>query len=84
MTAFRNAVLLLLAATAHVYPVAARYGLGGHSSGPKKFELSLTWEEGAPDGVKREMVFVNGEYPGPPLVVEQGDDVEVSVDRAVS
>jgi hypothetical protein len=34
--------------------------------------------------VKREMVFVNGEYPGPPLVVEQGDDVEVSVDRAVS
>jgi hypothetical protein len=41
------------------------------------FELDLTWEKGAPDGNARDMIFMNGQFPGPHLVVDQGDDVEV-------
>jgi hypothetical protein len=41
------------------------------------FPVTLTWERGAPDGFEREMIFVNGQMPGPTLNLEQGDDVEV-------
>lgn len=41
------------------------------------YNLDLTWEIGAPDGIEREMVFVNGEFPGPALVANQGDDIMV-------
>lgn len=42
------------------------------------FDLSLTWEMGAPDGNVREMIFMNNQFPGPELRLDQGDDVEVS------
>ena len=42
-----------------------------------QFDLDLTWEKGAPDGNVREMVFMNGQFPGPELRLDQGDDVEV-------
>lgn len=45
------------------------------------FDLDLTWELGAPNGQEREMVFVNGQFPGPPLVVDEGDDVTVTVNN---
>lgn len=41
------------------------------------FKLDLTWEVGAPNGEPREMVFMNGQFPGPELRIDQGDDVEV-------
>ncbi|KAJ5913138.1 Multicopper oxidase type 2 [Penicillium tannophilum] len=44
-----------------------------------QFDLDLTWEKGAPDGNVREMVFMNGQFPGPELRLDQGDDVEVTV-----
>ncbi|KAJ5524546.1 Multicopper oxidase type 2 [Penicillium frequentans] len=44
-----------------------------------QFDLDLTWEKGAPDGNVREMVFMNGQFPGPELRLDQGDDVEVIV-----
>lgn len=39
--------------------------------------LRLTWAEGAPDGQVREMIFTNGQFPGPNLVFNEDDDVEV-------
>lgn len=42
------------------------------------FDLDLTWQKGAPDGNLREMIFMNDQFPGPELRLEQGDDVEVS------
>ncbi|KAL3477245.1 laccase-1 [Aspergillus californicus] len=42
--------------------------------------LELTWELGAPNGGEpREMILTNGEYPGPNLIWDEGDDVEVLV-----
>ncbi|KAL1970786.1 hypothetical protein VTN77DRAFT_2620 [Rasamsonia byssochlamydoides] len=43
------------------------------------FELHLTWEEGAPDGNARKMIFMNGQFPGPQLTVDEGDEVEFLV-----
>lgn len=40
--------------------------------------LRLSWAEGAPNGRAREMIFTNGQYPGPSLVFNEDDDVEVS------
>lgn len=42
------------------------------------FDLNLTWQKGAPDGNAREMIFMNDQFPGPELRIDQGDDVEVS------
>lgn len=43
------------------------------------FDLDLTWQKGAPDGNVRELVFMNDQFPGPELRLDQGDDVEVVV-----
>ncbi len=43
------------------------------------FSLKLTWEKGAPDGFEREMIFMNGQFPGPTLNIVEGDDVEFAV-----
>ncbi|OJJ30871.1 hypothetical protein ASPWEDRAFT_120138 [Aspergillus wentii DTO 134E9] len=47
----------------------------------KSFELNLTWASGAPDGVERQQALINGQYPGPPLIMDEGDDVEVVVNN---
>ena len=44
-----------------------------------EFALNLTWATGAPDGNSRQMVFMNGQFPGPQLSLNQGDSVEVRV-----
>ena len=46
-----------------------------------EFSLNLTWAIGAPDGNSRQMVFMNGQFPGPQLSLNQGDNVEVRVKR---
>ncbi|KAF2193683.1 multicopper oxidase [Zopfia rhizophila CBS 207.26] len=43
------------------------------------FTLELTWNTGSPDGFEREMIFVNDQFPGPTLEIEQGDWVEIQV-----
>jgi len=58
-----------LATTAKVRP----------NCGYKKFELTLTWEKGSPDGIPRNHIHVNGEFPGPTLEFTEGDNVEVKV-----
>ena len=51
--------------------VAVASGKNIHAS------LNLTWGVGAPDGNQREMVFINGQFPGPQLNLTQGDSIEV-------
>ena len=43
------------------------------------FPLTLTWEPAAPDGYTRNIIKMNGQFPGPQLVVDQGDEVEFLV-----
>ena len=42
--------------------------------------LRLSWRKGAPNGQTREMIFVNGQFPGPSLIFDEDDDVEVCDD----
>lgn len=44
-----------------------------------RFEFDLTWGKGSPDGYERDMIFVNGQFPGPTLEIHQDDWVEVEV-----
>jgi FtsP/CotA-like multicopper oxidase with cupredoxin domain len=48
-------------------------------AGTSYFKLELTWGRGAPDGHERGMIFINGQYPGPLLDIQQGDWVEIEV-----
>ncbi|KAF2020995.1 multicopper oxidase [Aaosphaeria arxii CBS 175.79] len=41
--------------------------------------LELTWERGAPDGFERDMIFINGQFPGPTIEANQDDWVEITV-----
>lgn len=43
----------------------------------KHFSIEVTWATRAPDGVPRQQILLNGQSPGPTLVVDQGDEVEV-------
>ncbi|KAL2698464.1 hypothetical protein AAEP93_009852 [Penicillium crustosum] len=47
----------------------------------KKFELNLTWDTKAPDGVERQQALINGQFPGPSLIFDEGDNVEVTVNN---
>ncbi len=61
-------------------PLAAADAPLSSSSGPQcSFELTLTWEKYSPDGFAREMILVNGQFPGPLLEINQGDEVQVVV-----
>ena len=50
-------------------------------AGTSRFVLDLQWKKGAPDGVTREMVYINGQFPGPTLIIQQGDSVEITVNN---
>jgi len=43
-----------------------------------KQDLTLTWEQHAPNGQSRYAVKTNGQFPGPSLIFNEDDDVEVS------
>jgi FtsP/CotA-like multicopper oxidase with cupredoxin domain len=43
------------------------------------FKLELTWGKGAPDGYERDMIFINGQHPGPLLDIYHNDWVEIEV-----
>ncbi|CAK7243253.1 MAG: hypothetical protein STHCBS139747_004768 [Sporothrix thermara] len=49
----------------------------------RSFDLTLTWEDHAPDGFTRKMILVNGQYPGPLLELDEGDVVRVIVHNAM-
>ena len=35
-----------------------------------RYRMKLTWEVGAPNGVPREMIKINGGFPGPNIIVQ--------------
>ncbi|OJJ48194.1 hypothetical protein ASPZODRAFT_2123349 [Penicilliopsis zonata CBS 506.65] len=41
--------------------------------------LRFTWEEGAPNGQSRHLIYTNGQFPGPPLILDEDDEVEITV-----
>ena len=43
----------------------------------RRFAIEPQWGTGAPDGYTRQMILVNGTSPGPALIVDQWDEVEV-------
>ncbi|KAH7029094.1 multicopper oxidase [Microdochium trichocladiopsis] len=45
----------------------------------RPFTFIITWQQGAPDGFQRDMFLINGQFPGPLLEVNQGDNVVVNV-----
>lgn len=45
----------------------------------RKAELTFTWEPGSPNGQTRNMILTNGQFPGPNLIFDEGDQVEVTV-----
>ncbi|KAJ5573783.1 Multicopper oxidase type 2 [Penicillium hispanicum] len=62
------------------FAVLATYGLMPLAWAKQvHFDLDLTWQKGAPDGNVRDMIFMNDQFPGPELRIDQGDDVEFVV-----
>lgn len=47
--------------------------------GPRLFHLTVTWEKYSPDGISRDMILVNGQFPGPVMEINEGDEVWVTV-----
>ena len=43
------------------------------------YTFTLTWEVGAPNGNAREMIKINGNFPGPNIIADEGDIIEVSI-----
>lgn len=41
--------------------------------------LRLTWDQGAPNGQPRDLIYTNGQFPGPALIFDEDDDVEITV-----
>lgn len=48
-------------------------------AGQCHIKLELTWGPGSPDGYTRDMIFVNGQHPGPLIEIQQDDWVEIDV-----
>ncbi|KAH8668393.1 multicopper oxidase [Xylariales sp. PMI_506] len=59
--------------------IASAATLASAETYDRLFNLTLTWETGAPDGFEREMYKINGQFPGPLLELNEGDNVAVYV-----
>ncbi|EXL39290.1 hypothetical protein FOCG_18102 [Fusarium oxysporum f. sp. radicis-lycopersici 26381] len=51
----------------------------GHAGKTLNYQLNLTWADGEPDGFTRKLIFINGQFPGPTIHADQGDQVQVLV-----
>ncbi|KAL8397958.1 hypothetical protein RB594_004612 [Gaeumannomyces avenae] len=54
-------------------------GLDHVGDAPRRYKYTITWDKGSPDGFEREMAFVNGQFPGPLIEANQGDNIEIVV-----
>lgn len=64
--------------------VGLPYSLGQPSSlasgkATRTFDFTVTWEKYAPNGVSRDVIMINGQFPGPLIEVNEGEDVLVRV-----
>ncbi|KAF8489093.1 multicopper oxidase 2A [Russula emetica] len=55
----------------------------GQSPQDRKYNFTLSLANGAPDGVNKTMLVVNGMYPGPTIEVNQGDRLIVKVQNSL-
>ncbi|KAJ4359831.1 uncharacterized protein N0V89_000387 [Didymosphaeria variabile] len=53
--------------------------LVAHAVADSRYTLELTWAKGSPDGFERDMIFINGQFPGPHIELEEGDWAEIIV-----
>ncbi|KAF4975328.1 hypothetical protein FZEAL_7861 [Fusarium zealandicum] len=44
-----------------------------------KRDWVITWEPGAPNGQERQMIKINGQFPGPTILCDEDDDIEILV-----
>lgn len=44
-----------------------------------KKDWTITWEPGAPNGQERDMIKINNQFPGPTILCDEDDDIEVTV-----
>ncbi|KKK13705.1 hypothetical protein ARAM_000845 [Aspergillus rambellii] len=44
-----------------------------------RYNVDLTWEQGAPNGQSRQMVYMNGQFPGPTIRAQQYDQIEFTI-----
>ncbi|CAG1965547.1 unnamed protein product [Fusarium graminearum] len=44
-----------------------------------KKDWTITWEPGAPNGQERNMIKINNQFPGPTILCDEDDDIEVTV-----
>ena len=54
-------------------------GLAGQSPQTRTYDFVVSQVHGAPDGVRKPMLVVNGMYPGPTIEANQGDRIVVNV-----
>ena len=62
------------------FPAFALFALAFCSSSfaaTRQFSVELEWANASPDGFEKQQIMVNGQSPGPALVIDQDDDVEV-------
>ncbi|KAG8893400.1 hypothetical protein FRB99_001967, partial [Tulasnella sp. 403] len=55
--------------------------VGFATASVKLFTLDLTVSNIAPDGTERQAYLVNGQTPGPNLLIDQGDEVSVTINN---
>ncbi|KAG9001191.1 hypothetical protein FRB90_011661 [Tulasnella sp. 427] len=60
-------------------PLSALLYAGVSSAALFQYTLNLTTGTAALDGVTRNVYLVNGQTPGPDIVVDQGDDVSITI-----
>ncbi|KAL1594398.1 hypothetical protein SLS60_010158 [Paraconiothyrium brasiliense] len=53
--------------------------LAAYAVADSRYTLELTWARGSPDGFEREMILINGHFPGPHIELEEGDWAEIVV-----
>ncbi|KAJ5777581.1 hypothetical protein N7520_000827 [Penicillium odoratum] len=71
-----------MARTTWLLPIVAAMDLIGSAQAARAhFILDLTWQRGSPNGVEREMIFVNDQFPGPTLMIDEGDEVFIEVNN---
>lgn len=54
-------------------------GLTGQAPQTRSYDFVVSQVQGAPDGVSKTMLVVNGMYPGPTIEANQGDRIVVNV-----
>ncbi|CAH7689888.1 multi-copper oxidase laccase-like protein [Phakopsora pachyrhizi] len=66
------------------YWKSANGGIKGQPTQRREFTFIIDDSLGNPDGVEKEMLVVNGEYPGPTIEFNQGDEVLVTVRNSLT